>query len=106
MAKSQRQLKTACQLAEFGYVKDRVVGVYAQDTTPVLAQAAALREATPGKFDRYDLDMGFQFASIPKIFWLKMQQCGVGSDMKDIITFLQRHKAATGEDYFTTTKQL
>lgn len=97
-------LKRGCHLADYGYRKDRAVGRYVQNTAPILADAAMLRGETPGKFTAYDLDMGFQFASIPKILWLRIQQLGIQDDMRAIIRFLQLHKAATGEDYFTTTK--
>lgn len=96
----------SCHLADFGYVKDRAVGVYAQDTAHIQDDAKAHRDATPGKFDKYDLDMGFKFASIPKILWLKMQQLGICDHTPAIIKFLQAHQEATGENYFTTTKRL
>lgn len=82
------------------------MAVYQQATGPVQAQAAALRDETPGRFTKYDLDMGFQFASIPKILWLQIQQLGITEDMPAIVRFLQRHKELTGENYFTTTKQV
>lgn len=105
MAKPLR-IKRGCHLADYGYQRDRAVGRYVQDTAPVQAEAAMLREETPGRFTRYDLDMGFQFASIPKILWLQIQRLGIDTDMRAIIQFLQRHKNLTGEDYFTTTKSL
>ena len=101
-----RSLRHSCRLADYGYVKDKAVGVYAQDTALVQADAKAHRDATPGKFDKYDLDMGFKFASIPKVLWLQMQQRGIENDTPAIIKFLQAHKALTGENYFTTTKRL
>ncbi len=103
---AQPKRVNSCRLSDYQYEKDRAIGTYAQDVAPVLASAAALREETPGRYTHYDLDMGFQFASIPKLLWLKMQQLGVGDDMPSIIKFLQLHKAATGEDFFTTTKRL
>ena len=101
-----RNRRGKCQLADYRYKKDRAVGTYIQDTAPVLASAAQLRDETPGRFTKYDLDTGFQFASIPKILWLQIQSLGIQDDIKAIIQFLQRHKAATGENYFTTTKSL
>jgi hypothetical protein len=82
------------------------VGTYTQNVAPVLASAAALREETPGRYTRYDLDMGFQFASVPKILWLQMQQAGVTDSLPDMVRFLQNHMALTGENYFTTTKRV
>lgn len=104
MAQSKRV--NSCRLADYRYVKDRAVATYTQNVRPVLKQAAQLREETPGRYTKYDLDMGFQFASIPKVLWLKIQQLGIENDMVALIKFLQLHKAATGEDYFTTTKSL
>lgn len=105
MAKPLR-INRGCHLADYGYKKDRAVGTYVQDTAPVQAEAAALRGETPGRFTKYDLDMGFQFASIPKILWLQIQKLGIEQDTRAIIQFLQRHKSLTGENYFTTTKSL
>lgn len=96
----------SCRLADYGYVKDKAVALYVQDTAPIQADAKAHRDATPGKFDKYDLDMGFKFASIPKIVYLQMQQLGIENDTPAIIKFLQAHQALTGENYFTTTKRL
>ena len=104
MAQSQRV--NSCRLADYRYVKDRAVATYVQATAPIQASAAALRDETPGKYTKYDLDMGFQFASIPKILWLQMLQLGITENMPAIVKFLQRHKELTGEDYFTTTKRL
>jgi hypothetical protein len=104
MAQSQRI--NSCRLADYRYVQDRAVAVYQQATAPIRAHAAALRDETPGKYTKYDLDMGFQFASIPKILYLQMQQLGIENDMPAMVKFLQMHKAATGEDYFTTIKSV
>lgn len=105
MAESQR-VSSSCRLADYRYVKDRAVAVYQQATAPIQASAAELRAETPGRYSRYDLDMGFQFASIPKILWLEIQRRGITEDTQAIIKFLQAHKGLTGEDYFTTTKRL
>lgn len=104
MAQSQRV--NSCRLADYKYVKDRAVAVYQQNTAPVQAQAAALRDATPGRYSKYDLDMGFQFASIPKILWLEIQRRGITENTPAIVRFLQQHESLTGENYFTTTKRL
>lgn len=82
------------------------MAVYQQNTAPVQKLAAELRDETPGAFTKYDLDMGFQFASIPKVIWLDIQRLGLTDDMPAIIWYLQLHKMKTGEDYFTTTKRL
>jgi hypothetical protein len=103
---AQPKRVNSCRLADYRYEKDRAVGVYTQDVSPVLASAAALREQTPGAFTSYDLDMGFQFASIPKLLWLKMQQLGITDNAPAMVRFLQAHKETTGQDFFTTTKRL
>lgn len=103
---AQPKRVNSCRLVDYRYEKDRAIGTYAQDVRPILADAAALREETPGRYTNYDKDMGFQFASIPKLLWLKMQKLGVTDNIADIVRFLQLHKAATGEDFFTTTKSV
>lgn len=105
MAQSQR-VAHSCRLADYRYVKDRAVGTYVQNVAPVLASAAELREETPGRYTRYDLDMGFQFASVPKVLWIQMQRLGITDSLPEMVKFLQNHKALTGEDYFTTTKRV
>ena len=105
MAQPQR-VSHSCRLADYRYIKDRAVGTYVQNVAPVLASAAALREETPGRYTGYDLDMGFQFASVPKILWLRMQQAGVTDNLPDMVRFLQDYAALTGENYFTTTKRV
>lgn len=97
---------TDCNLVNYRYSGDKAIGTYIQDEAPVLKQCAIDRDNTPGKFERYDLDMGFKFASIPKVIWLHIQRLGIENDMKAIIQFLQTMKATTGKDYFTTTKCL
>lgn len=106
MDQPKRVRHNSCRLVDYKYEKDRAIGTYAQNVAPVLASAAALREETPGRYTGYDLDMGFQFASVPKLLWLKMQQLGITDNMPAMIKFLQLHKATTGEDFFTTTKRL
>lgn len=106
MAHTQRVKFNSCRLADYRYVKDKAVGTYTQNVAPVLASAAALRDETPGRYSSYDLDMGFQFASIPRILYIQMQKLGITDSMPDMVKYLQLHKALTGEDYFTTTKSL
>ena len=101
-----RQRVNSCRLADYRYVKDRAVAVYQQSTAPALAHAAELRAETPGAFTSYDLDMGFKFASIPRILYIQMQQLGITDDTPAMIKFLQAHQALTGDNYFCTTKRL
>lgn len=101
-----KRVNNSCRLADYRYEKDRAIATYAQNVAPVLASAAALRDETPGAFTSYDLDMGFQFASVPKVLWIQMQQAGVTDSLPAMVKYLQNHKALTGEDYFTTTKRV
>ncbi len=103
---AQPERVNSCRLADYRYEKDRAIATYKQNVAPVLASAAELREETPGRYTKYDLDMGFQFASVPKVLWLRMQQAGVTDSLPAMVKFLQNHKALTGEDYFTTTKRV
>ena len=103
---AQPKRVNSCRLVDYRYEKDRAIGVYAQNVAPVLASAAQLREETPGRYSGYDLDMGFQFASVPKLLYLKMQKEGMADSLPDMVKFLQRHKELTGEDFFTTTKRV
>lgn len=95
-----------CMLANYRYEADKAIGTYVQDETPILAANQRDRENTPGKFDKYDLDMGFKFASVSKLEWLKIQQLGISEDPAAIIRYLQVVRANEGRDYFTTTKSL
>jgi hypothetical protein len=102
----KQQSRHSCRLVDFGYVKDKAVGVYAQDTTAILADAQLHRDNQLGQFDKKDLDMRCKLASIPKILWLKMQQLIDTDNQADVVRFLQRHLELTGENYFTTTMRL
>lgn len=95
-----------CVLADYRYKKDKAIATYIQDEAPVLRAAHEAREATPGAFDKKDLDMGYKLASIPKVRWLEIQKLGIENDVVAIANYLRILKATTGKDYFATKKRL
>lgn len=101
-----KQNRFSCRLADYKYQKDKAIGVYAQDERRILADNHNERENQIGEFERYDLDMGFKFASIPKIVWLEIQRQGIQDDTTAIIRFLQAKQGLDGKNYFTTKKRL
>ena len=98
--------KSPIFIAEYKHEGNKTVAVYAQDESAVLHNNHVDRENEPGKFEKRDLDMGFKFASIPRIQWLRIQQLGIADDPIAIIKYLQVVKANEGKDYFTTKKRL
>lgn len=98
--------KAKAVLANYRYQGDKAIATYAQDETPILAANQLDRENSLGKFDKYDLDMGFKFASVSRLEWIKIQQLGIQNDPPAIIRYLQHVKNTTGKDFFTTTKRL
>lgn len=101
-----QKTRFSCRLADFKYQKDKVIGVYAQDTRKILAENYHERENQISEFEKYDLDMGFKFASIPKVVWLEIQKLGIQEDTAAIINFLRTKQVMNNENYFTTKKRL
>ena len=89
-----------------GHEGDKTIARYVQDESTILHNNHIERENEPGPFEKRDLDMGFKFASIPRIEWLKMQQMGITDDPVAIIRYLNVRKHNDEVDYFTTKKRL
>ena len=103
---TMRKTRFSCRLADYKYQKDKVIGTYAQDETGILAANHHERENQLSEFERYDLDMGFKFASIPRVVWLEIQKLGIETDTNAIINFLRTKQVMDNKNYFTTKKRL
>lgn len=93
-------------LANYRYEKDKAIATYVQDERPVLQAAHEAREATPGEFDKKDLDMGYKMATIPMVVWLDIQRLGIDNDITAIHRYLTIKKHNENKDYFATKKRL
>jgi hypothetical protein len=94
-------------LANYRYEGDTAVGTYVQDEAPILQANYEQRKAEDIRRPITDLDMGFKFASIPKVRWLEIQRMGIDQDPTAIINYLNICKANNpDENYFTTNRRL
>jgi hypothetical protein len=90
-----------CTLVDYKYDKDRAIGTYVQDQSPILKDNYEARKNSDIHERTADLDMGFKFASIPKSIYIQMQQMGIADDPQAIMKFLEQNP-----QYKTTNKRL
>lgn len=88
-------------LKNYRYEGDKAVATYVQDETAILQSNYEERQAQDIHHRTADLDMGFKFASIPKIEYLKLQQMGIAEDPQALMKYLEQHP-----QYKTTCKRL
>jgi hypothetical protein len=72
-----------------GSEEGRVTATYVQDTRSILERNKEERESQEARSRIRDLDMGFKFASIPKIEWLKIQKMGIDQDPVAIMKYVE-----------------
>ena len=80
---------------------DKFTITHVQNEAPILQANHEERENGLGAFDKYDLDLGFKFASIPMTTYLELQRRGLHEDPKAIMRFLEQNP-----EYKTTKKRL
>ncbi len=97
--RSKKQAK--CFLANYKYEKDKAIATYAQDETPILQANFEARQAEDKHHRTADLDMGFRFASIPKVEYLRLQAMGITDDPQALMKYLELNP-----QYKTTSKCL
>ena len=90
-----------CVLADFKHEKDKSIATYVQDETPILQANFDARKAEDKHHRTPDLDMGFKFASIPKVEYLKLQKMGIADDPQALMKYLELNP-----QYKTTSKRL
>ena len=80
---------------------NQFTATHIQNEAPILQANYEERENGLGTFDKYDLDMGFKFASIPAATYLELQRRGISEDPQAIMRFLEQNP-----EYKTTKKRL
>lgn len=95
------KMRAKCFLANYRYEKDKAIATYAQDESPILRSNYEQRQAEDIHHRTSDLDMGFRFASIPKVEYLKLQAMGIADDPQALMKYLEQHP-----QYKTTNKRL